>query len=200
MSDRYPRESDGYGRGDDRTRAYGRADDYGQAHYAEPQYNQPQYNQPPYGEPQYKQPAPSSSGNPKFDVGPFVGGVVATAVTTFIAGWVAAAIVQAVYTRTNTTVFWMYGLNDPWIAGIYGALAAVLAGAFMLLLFQAVPSPTTFFSWITGLVVVGIIVLPFLAAGAITAAIGSAIVNGLMGFVILALLSTTAARTYHGRP
>ncbi|MBM7415937.1 MULTISPECIES: hypothetical protein [Nocardiaceae] len=185
MSDRYPRDSDNRDVGnygyDDRTRAYGR-----QEPYAEP------------GGQRYAPQKPASSGL-KFDVGPFIGGVVATAITTFIAGWVATAIVQAVYNRTGTSVFWMYGLEDPWIAGVYGALAAILAGAFMLLLFQAVPSPNTFFSWIAGLVVVAVIVLPFLAAGAITAAFGSAIVNGLMGFVIVALLSTTAAKTYHGR-
>lgn len=190
MSDRYPRDSENYGYDpnpnggyDDRTRAYGRQDAYGA----------------PGGQPYAPQKQGPSSAGLKFDVGPFVGGVVATAITTFIAGWVATAIVQAVYNRTGTSVFWMYGLTDPWIAGVYGALAAVLAGAFMLLLFQAVPSPSTFFSWIAGLVVVAIIVLPFLAAGAITAAFGSAIVNGLMGFVIVALLSTTAAKTYHGR-
>ncbi|MBY6351933.1 hypothetical protein [Rhodococcoides corynebacterioides] len=179
MSDRYRDEYQGGYQGgyDDRTRAYGRQD--------------------PYAAPS---PGPKPGSGLKFDVGPFVGGVVATAITTFLAGWVATAIVQAVYNRTDTRVFWMYGLSDPWIAGIYGALAAVLAGAFMLLLFQAVPSPTTFFSWIAGLIVVAVIVLPFLAAGAITAAIGAAIVNGLMGFVIVALLSTTAAKTYHGRP
>lgn len=187
MSDRYPRNSGGYGPEnygqDDRTRAYGQQDPYADQ-----------------GAQRYPAQKPGPSSSLKFDVGPFIGGVVATAITTFIAGWVATAIVQAVYNRTGTTVFWMYGLEDPWIAGVYGALAAILAGAFMLLLFQAVPSPTTFFSWIAGLVVVAVIVLPFLAAGAITAAFGSAIVNGLMGFVIVALLSTTAAKTYHGKP
>ncbi|GGF98361.1 hypothetical protein GCM10007304_10460 [Rhodococcoides trifolii] len=171
MSDRYPREPDGYGYGDDRTRAYA--------------------TQP-------GQPGKPQAGTPKFDVGPFVGGVVATAIVAFVAGWVATLIVQAIYQRTGTNVAWIYGADDPWLAGVYGALAALLAGALLLLLFQAVPSPNTFFSWIVGLITVAIIVLPFLAAGAVVEAIGAAVVNGLMGFAILALLSTTAARTYRG--
>ena len=42
------------------------------------------------------------------------------------------------------------------------------------------------------------IVLPFLAAPTVASALGAAVVNGLMSFVILILLSTIASRTYHG--
>ena len=171
----YPQDPNRYGYQDDRTRAY----------EAAPQ-------------PYYQQQPPQPPTRRKFDIKPFVGGVLATAVTAFIAGWVATAIVQAVYQRLDTSVVWMYGNSDPWAAGIYGAIAALLAGGFLFVLFEGVPSPNTFFTWVASLIIVAVIALPFLAAGQIASAIGAAIVNGLMGFSILALLSTTSARTYRG--
>ena len=181
----YPQDPNYYGNQDNRTRAYEAAP-------------QPYYQQEPQGYHQQQEPPRRQAPHRKFDIGPFVGGVLATAVVAFIAGWVATAIVQAVYNRLDSTVVWIYGNNDPWAAGIYGAIAALLAGGFLFLLFEGVPSPNTFFTWVVGLVIVAIIVLPFLAAGEIASAIGAAIVNGLMGFAILALLSTTSARTYRG--
>ena len=144
---------------------------------------------PPYQEP------PRRS---KVDLGPFIAGVAATALTTFIAGWVATAIVQAVYRRLDAQVVWMWGTGNAWIPGVYGAIAAVAAGAFLMLLFQGVPSPSTFFGWIGALITIAVIVLPFLAAPTVASALGAAVVNGLMSFVILILLSTIASRTYHG--
>lgn len=149
----------------------------------------------PGGRPPYVPPEPQ----PAFDTKPFFAGVAATALTTFLAGTVAAAIVQAIYRRMDTPVVWMYGNDAPWVAGVCGAIAALLAGGLLLLLFQGVPSPGTFFSWISGLIIVAIIVLPFLAANSLASAVGAAIVNGLMGIVIATLLSTTRARTFRGR-
>ena len=141
----------------------------------------------------------SAGDPPLFDLKRFVGGVAATALTTFLAGTIAEAIIQAIYKRTSAPVVWMYGVEDPWIAGVYGAIAALLAGGLLFLLFQGVPSPGTFFAWIAGLITVAVIVLPFFAAPSIGAGLGAAIVNGLMGIVIVTLLSTTSARTYRGQ-
>lgn len=173
MTNRYPNDPNRYGYGDDGpTRAF-------------------DAEQVPYQQP-YEPPRRS-----ELDLGPFAAGVAATALTTFIAGWVATAIVQAVYRRLDAQVVWMWGTDDAWIPGVYGAIAAVAAGAFLLLLIQGVPSPSTFFGWIGALITIAVIVLPFLAAPTVASALGAAVVNGLMSFVILILLSTIASRTYH---
>lgn len=151
------------------------------------------------GRPGQVPPQQRSHPQPTFDTKPFFAGVAATALTTFLAGTVAAAIVQAIYRRMDTPVVWMYGNDAPWVAGVCGAVAALLAGGVLLLLFQGVPSPGTFFGWISALVVIAVIVLPFLAATSLASALGAAIVNGLMGIVIATLLSTTRARTFRGR-
>ena len=188
MTNRYPNDPNRYGYGDDEpTRAYGAEPP--QHYQAQPyQAQSPQQPQP------YQQPPRRS----KVDFGPFVAGVAATALTTFIAGWVATAIVQAVYRRLDAQVVWMWGTGNAWIPGVYGAIAAIAAGAFLMLLFQGVPSPSTFFGWIGALITIAVIVLPFLAAPTVASALGAAVVNGLMSFVILILLSTIASRTYHG--
>lgn len=132
----YPQDPNRYGNQENRTRAYETPQ---QAYYQQ----QSAYQQ----QPGYQQQPAQPPTRRKFDIKPFVGGVLATAVTALIAGWVATAIVQAIYQRTNTPAVWMYGNGDPWAAGIYGAIAALLAGGLLFLLFEGVPSPNTFFTW-----------------------------------------------------
>ncbi|NLU84755.1 hypothetical protein [Rhodococcus sp. HNM0569] len=168
--------------GDDRTRRYDAAQPYGA----------PQ-------DPRYVpgSPAPGTPPGPRLDTGPFLAGVAATALVAAIAGWVLTAIMQALWERFEWGTVWAYGLIDPWNAAITGAIAAALSGLLMWLLVQGVPSPATFYSWITTLVVIAVVVLPFLAASTWEAALAAGIVHGALGMVVISLTNVVAGRTVH---
>ncbi|NLG54284.1 MAG: hypothetical protein GX542_01310, partial [Rhodococcus sp.] len=175
--------------GDDQTRAY-RQQDY-------PSYGeQPQYARQPEQAPRPTN-RPQQPPRPRIDNGPFFAGIAATALVAAIAGWVATAILQAIYSRIEWGTVWAYGAGDPWTAAFTGAVAAILSGALMWLLVQGVPSPMTFYSWIGTLIVIAVVALPFLAANTWQAALGAGVVHGLLGIVIITLTDVVAGRTIH---
>lgn len=134
---------------------------------------------------------------PRVDNGPFFAGLGATALVAAIAGWVLTAIFQALYARFEWGTLWLYGMADPWTAAFTGAVAALASGTLMWVMVQGVPSPTTFYSWIASLIAIASVVLPFLAVNPWQSALGTGLIHGFLGVVIIVLTEVVAAKTVH---
>lgn len=135
--------------------------------------------------------------SPRVDNGPFFAGLGATALVAAIAGWVLTAIFQALYSRFEWGTLWLYGMADPWTAAFTGAVAALASGTLMWVMVQGVPSPTTFYSWIASLIAIAAVVLPFLAVNPWQSALGTGLIHGFLGVVIIVLTEVVAAKTVH---
>lgn len=140
---------------------------------------------------------PEPTATHRVDNGPFFAGLGATALVAAIAGWVLTAIFQALYQRFEWGTLWLYGMSDPWTAAFTGAVAAMASGTLMWVMVQGVPSPTTFYSWIASLIAIASVVLPFLAVNPWQSALGTGLIHGFLGVVIIVLTEVVSAKTVH---
>lgn len=157
-------------------------------------YNQGQWQQ---GMPQ--QPAPPQN-EVVINNQQFVAGVLATALVAAIGGFVATAIIKAVYTNKTTTELgsvWGDMPQDPWVTALIGGLGALVAGGLLWVFLTLTPSPMTFFQWTVGLCVFAAVVLPFLNNGSWQGALITGLVNAFMGALVVYLLSTVGRKTAH---
>ena len=73
-------------------------------------------------------------------------------------------------------------------------MAALASGTLMWVMVQGVPSPTTFYSWIASLIAIAAVVLPFLAVNPWQSALGTGLIHGVLGVVIIVLTEVVAAK------
>jgi hypothetical protein len=127
---------------------------------------------------------------------------------------VATAIVAALIALVGILVCrWLFNIPilAPRRAGAWGdastagyavsaAAAAVVATAIMHLLLIATPRPQTFFNWILGLATVVAVVFPFSTTAPLSQKAATAVVNLVLGFAIISLISGVSARAVRSRP
>ncbi|GEM_PF-6173145 len=178
----------------DRTTAYSRGYPQGAA---------PQQGYPTGGRPQQPaagqaRPAGQQSGPQEVGgvrIQQFLAGIFATALVAAVFGFVATAVIQAIYTNHAPGAMWVDGEQSPWIAALIGGVGAIVAGLLLWFFLALVPSPMVFFQWIVGLIIVAAVVLPLVNSAHWQSGVITAIINALMGVLVLSLLSTVGHRT-----
>ena|SRR6266853_336016 len=129
-------------------------------------------------------------------------------------GGAATAVVAALIALVGILVCrWLFNIPilAPRRAGAWGdastagyavsaAAAAVVATAIMHLLLIATPRPQTFFNWILGLATVVAVVFPFSTTAPLSQKAATAVVNLVLGFAIISLISGVSARAVRSRP
>lgn len=131
----------------------------------------------------------------RVDHGQFAAGVAATALVAAVAGFVITAIVNAFYTSNKIGSAWAGGPQDDWDSALIGGVGALVAGLLLWVLLNLVPSPLTFFRWITGLFVCAAVILPFLSGTDWVGRLITAIINGFLGILVISLLTAMAIKT-----
>ncbi len=127
--------------------------------------------------------------------GPYWAGVVASAVVSALVGLVAALVARNILSIDLISPAWVPGASDVTRFTVLGALAAVVAGALLYLLFLATPTPVQFFLWIVGLLTVAAAVVPFSDHATTKEQLTTAVVVGLIGVSVMAVLPGVAVRT-----
>lgn len=125
----------------------------------------------------------------------FLAGVFATALVAAVFGFVATAVIQAIYTNHAPGAMWTGGEQSPWMAALIGGVGAIVAGLLLWFFLALVPSPMVFFQWVVGLIIVAAVVLPLVNSAHWQSGLITAIINALMGVLVLSLLSTVGHRT-----
>lgn len=132
----------------------------------------------------------------------FIGGVIATAVVTGLAAWLVAWIIRLIIERVNETGklgVWNPMANDEYWFAIVAFLCAVFAGALWYVLQLTTPSPSQFFSWIVGLLIIAAILIPLLLSRDWTTGISTAVMHAVIGVPILLLVPAMGTKSYERR-
>jgi hypothetical protein len=124
-------------------------------------------------------------------------------------GGVATAVVAGLVALVGILVCrWLFKipLLAPQQDGAYGdvhttamvlvaAAAALVATGLAWLLLMSTPRPLTFFSWITGLAIVLVVIVPFSTSAPLSNKIATAIVDLVIGIAIGSLVNGVASRS-----
>jgi hypothetical protein len=132
----------------------------------------------------------------------FIGGVLATAIVTGLAAWLVAWIIRLIIERVNETGklgVWNPMANDEYWFAIVAFLCALFAGALWYVLQLATPSPSQFFSWIVGLLIIAAILIPLLLSRDWTTGISTAVMHAVIGIPILLLIPAMGTKSYERR-
>ena len=133
--------------------------------------------------------------SPSLDAGRLWAGGLATAVV--------AALIAVVGVLIGAGVLELQLLGPPEVIGlwntltgnwaIFAAVSALVATGLLHLLIVAAPRPMAFFSWIVGLATLAAVAWPFAAGIPVSGAVGSAVINAVIGLTILSMLSRVAS-------
>jgi hypothetical protein len=148
----------------------------------------------------------SSSSYPTEPGGPATRPTVAAG-TLWAGGLATAGVAALAYTVGIVIVRVLFGIpvlapktdgplgdSTTWQLALTAFGAALLATALMHLLLAVTPRPYSFFSWIMGLAVVLVTVLPFAQDAPASSQIATAIINLVVGAMITSLVRGVAAR------
>ncbi|WP_030174096.1 MULTISPECIES: hypothetical protein [Actinomycetes] len=154
---------------------------------------------PPPATPPRRRPA---TNRPQVNPTMFIGGVLATAIVTGLAAWLVAWIIRLIIERVNETGklgVWNPMANDEYWFAIVAFLCALFAGALWYVLQLTTPSPSQFFSWIVGLLILAAILIPLLLSRDWTTGISTAIMHAVIGIPILLLIPAMGTKSYERR-
>lgn len=179
------------------TRAYSQDPSYSTGGYQTGGYQDP--GRPYQGQqPAAPQPAKPSRG-PDIDPMMYSGGVVMTGVVTGLAAWLVAWIISSISNKVTETG--RLGIWNPFEQGgeywfaVIGFLAALVGGALWYVLQLVTPTPSSFYRWIVGLLIVAAFVVPLLADGDIWRGLATAFLHLCIGLPILSLIPTMGNRS-----
>jgi hypothetical protein len=143
------------------------------------------------------QPEPAGSPpRPTVAAGTLWAGGLATAVVAALAYAVGIVVVRAVFDIPVLAPERDGALGDSttWQLALTAFVIALLATALIHLLLVVTPRPYSFFTWIMGLVVVLVTVLPFAQDAPLSSQIATAVINLIVGATITSLVRSVAAR------
>src|SRR5699024_12751983 len=118
----------------------------------------------------------------------FLAASFATALVAAVFGFVATAVIQAIYTTHAPGAMWVDGEQSPWIAALIGGVVAIVAGLLLWFFLALVPSPMVVFQWIVGLIIGAAVVLPLVDSAHWPSGRLTAILHARLGVLVLSLL------------
>ncbi|MBF6328398.1 DUF6069 family protein [Nocardia transvalensis] len=157
--------------------------------YYEPGRDRPYLPQP---DPRY---VPPQAGPPRIRVGRLWAGGAGTAIVMALLIVVAILLVRGVFgipvlapEREGA-----YGTANTTTYALGAAALTLLATGLLHLLLALLPSPLTFFRWITALLTAAAVILPFTVTADTSAQIATAAINLVAGVCLITVLASVAA-------
>lgn len=176
--------------------------------YTQGQYDPRYYDDPQYGQGQpargsYEQGRPAKRAvAPDINPGLFAGGVVMTGVVTALAAWLLAWVIAAIVQRVNevgSLGVWNPMARDEFWFGVVAFLCALAAGALWYVLQIVTPSPSQFYRWIVGLLLIAAVVIPLLLSAEFSVGLATAAMHLVIGLPLLTLIPAMGEKSVNRR-